>query len=75
MSFFDLKVQSVSYVAERCSIKKRKEKNYEEGNLEIDFAVDCEYSHGNWNDPGGDFLYGVLVKRKAVLGCVENRLF
>ncbi len=39
--------------------------SYEEGNLETDIAVDCEYSHCNRDDPRSDFLHGVLVESKG----------
>ncbi len=32
----------------------------EKGNVEIDIAVDSKYIDGDWNDPGSDFVYGVL---------------
>ncbi len=47
--------------------------SYEEGNLEADFAADCEYSHCDWDDPGSDFLYGVLSERRFSKN--EGRLY
>ncbi len=39
--------------------------SYEEGNLEADIAADSEYYHCDWDDPGSDFLYGVLMKESG----------
>ncbi len=47
--------------------KRKEEMSYEEGNLEIDIAVDSKYIDGDWNDPRSDFLYGVLTKKVILI--------
>ncbi len=53
-------------------MKRKEEMSDEEGNMEADIAVDSEYSHCSRNDPGSDFLHGVLSE-KAIL--YEDRLY